>query len=240
MILQERFLSALNNIDLNLTETQKEKFFRYYTMICEWNEKMNLTNLTEVDDFVVKHLLDCAMVWQNAWNEKNLRVMDMGAGAGFPSIVLKILHEEIDLVMVDALQKRIHFLENVVQELSLQKCQCIHSRAEDLAKMEEYRESFDVVTARAVAKLPVLAEYCLPFVKIGGVFVAMKGAKFEEEFDEAKRALKILGANENRTELKRVKLKNLDDVRGIFYIPKEKSTPKKYPRKSGLPKKNPL
>ena len=167
-----------------------------------------------------------------------MSVIDVGTGAGFPGLPLKILCPSLKVTLLDSLNKRVKFLETVVSELGLRDIVCVHARAEEAARQKQYREKFDAVVSRAVARLPILAEYDLPFVRVGGFFAAMKGAKYEEEAEEAKKAVKLLGGGE--TVLREIKLPGLEDKRGIIYIRKEKKTPSVYPRKAGTPEKNPI
>jgi len=234
----EILFESAKNFSLILSDRQLEQFEIFYRRIIEWNEKINLTAITEEKDFAVKHIVDSL----SAWDEKIFsgvgKVIDVGTGAGFPGIPLKIFKPELEIILLDSLAKRVNFLQEVVAELKLQGVTCLHGRAEDLAGQKNFREQFDLATSRAVARLNVLAEYCLPFVKVGGVFAALKGKKFSEEIAEAVAAVKILGGGEINFAEK--KLPDFPDVRAVVYIDKIKATPKKYPRKAGTPLKNPL
>lgn len=224
--------------NLNLSARQFEQFEFFYRAVISWNEKINLTALTNAEDFAVKHVIDSLTVWDENKFAGVGKVIDVGTGAGFPGIPLKIFKPEIEIVLLDSLDKRVKFLKSVVAELNLSGVECIHGRAEDLAHDKNFRERFDLVTARAVARLSVIAEYCLPFAKVGGTFAAMKGKNFREEIAEAGAAVKILGGGEIQSVEKN--LPNLPDIRAVIYVDKKKSTPKNFPRKAGVPAKNPL
>lgn len=224
--------------NLNLSARQLEQFEIFYRAVISWNEKINLTALTDAEDFAVKHVIDSLTVWDENKFAGVGKVIDVGTGAGFPGIPLKIFRPEIEIVLLDSLDKRVKFLKSVVAELNLSGVECIHGRAEDLAHDKNFRERFDLVTARAVARLSVIAEYCLPFAKVGGTFAAMKGKNFREEIAEAEHAVKILGGGEIQSVEKN--LPNLPDIRAVIYVDKKKSTPKNFPRKAGVPAKNPL
>lgn len=220
---------ALANVGLD--DAQLDKFEEFYRLVVEQNRVMNLTAITEPQEFAIKHIIDSL----SAWDEELLRgerVADIGTGAGFPAIPLKIFRPRLRFTLIDSLNKRVEFLRRVVTTLELDGVEVIHGRAEDLAKQKDFREQFDVVTARAVARLNILAEYCLPFVKVGGKFIALKGKAFREELDEAQAAIKILGGG--RFIVREVKLPTLDDKRAVIYIDKAKPTPDKFPRRENL------
>ena len=224
-----------NMLDIELSEKEIDLFYQYMKLLLEWNTKMNLTAITEEKDVILKHFIDSISI-EKYLQGKN-RIMDIGTGAGFPGIPLKILNQEKEFILVDSLNKRIQFLEEVKKELVLNNLELIHSRVEDLAKNSNYRESADVAVSRAVANLRVLVEYMLPFVKKEGIVICMKGPNIEEEIEEAKNAIEILGG----------KIVNIDNIqlpesleRNIVIIKKVKDTPSKYPRKAGTPVKQPL
>lgn len=223
---------------LPLSETQLAQFQRYYELLLEWNEKMNLTAITEPREFAVKHIVDSLSACDAALFTDGARVIDIGTGAGFPGIPLKVFRPSIRLTLLDSLQKRIVFLREAVSALGLSETECVHARAEDAARQKACRERFDVAVSRAVARLAVLAEYALPFVRVGGSFLALKGAKYREEAQEAKAALRLLGGG--TPELRSVKLPGLDDIRAVIRIEKLRPTPGAYPRKAGTPEKKPL
>ena len=235
----KKFLSeSAEKINLNLSKVQIEKFELFYRRVIEWNEKINLTAITDEKEFVIKHIIDSLTVWDEKIFAQVEKVIDVGTGAGFPGIPLKIFSPGIEMTLLDSLSKRIEFLKRTVEELELKKVECFHGRAEDFARQKVFRERFDLATSRAVARLNVLSEYCLPFVKIGGNFAASKGKNFSEEVEEAKNAIKILGGGEIKI-AKKI-LPDLPDVRAVIYVEKNFPTPKKFPRKAGTPVKNPL
>ena len=238
MSFAEILKNAAEEYGISLSETQLQQFDRYQELLVEWNQKMNLTALTEPKDVAIKHMIDSVSVYDEKWFSEGMSVIDVGTGAGFPGLPLKILCPSLKVTLLDSLNKRVKFLETVVSELGLSDIVCVHARAEEAARQKQYREKFDAVVSRAVARLPILAEYDLPFVRVGGFFAAMKGAKYEEEAEEAKKAVKLLGGVE--PVLREIKLPGLEDKRGIIYIRKEKKTPSVYPRKAGTPEKNPI
>lgn len=229
---------AAEEFGVELTEKQLQQFDRYFELLVEWNEKMNLTAITEPQEVAIKHMIDSLSAWDDERLKNVKSMIDVGTGAGFPGIPLKIYKPELKLTLLDSLNKRVKFLQTVVDELGLENVECIHARAEEGARNPKLREKFDLAVSRAVARLPVLAEYCLPFVKVGGVFAALKGMKFAEEAAEAEKALKVLGGAV--AESVELRLPNLDDKRAVIYAVKKKATPKQYPRKAGTPDKNPL
>ena len=226
----------LNKIDLNISERQMDEFYLYMKLLIEWNEKINLTAIIEPNEIILKHFVDCATILPLVG--ENRKVLDMGTGAGFPGIPLKILKKEIDITLVDSLNKRIQYLDEVINELKLEDIHTIHSRAEDLARNKIYREKFDVVVSRAVANLSTLLEYTLPFVRVGGQCICMKGPNVEEEITNAEKALNILGGTIKNTIS--LTLPDSDNQRTIIVIEKNKSTPNQYPRKAGKPSKEPI
>lgn len=238
MSFAEILKKAAEEYGISLSETQLQQFDRYQELLVEWNQKMNLTALTEPKDVAIKHMIDSVSVYDEKWFSEGMSVIDVGTGAGFPGLPLKILCPSLKVTLLDSLNKRVKFLETVVSELGLSDIVCVHARAEEAARQKQYREKFDAVVSRAVARLPILAEYDLPFVRVGGFFAAMKGAKYEEEAEEAKKAVKLLGGG--APVLREIKLPGLEDKRGIIYIRKEKKTPSVYPRKAGTPEKNPI
>ncbi|MBP5199689.1 MAG: 16S rRNA (guanine(527)-N(7))-methyltransferase RsmG [Schwartzia sp.] len=221
-----------------LTEEQAEQFSLYYSLLMEWNGKMNLTAITEPREVAAKHIVDSLSAFDGTLFREGVQVIDVGTGAGFPGLALKIYFPSMELVLLDSLQKRVTFLEAVVSALGLSGVVCVHGRAEEAARQKEFRERFDLALARAVARLPVLAEYTLPFVRVGGAVLALKGARYAEEMAEAEQAAKILGGG--KPSAKAVKLPGLDDGRAVVRIDKVRPTPKAYPRKAGMPEKKPL
>ena len=220
-----------------LSEKNEEKFSAYTRLLLEWNKKINLTSVTDEKEIIIKHYLD-SLSLGSAVDLKGKTLIDVGTGAGFPGIPLKILREDLAVTLLDSLEKRVRFLNEVIGCLSLDGIEAIHGRAEDYGVKQEYREKYDYATARAVAELSVLCEYCLPFVKPGGLFIAMKGPSAETELQEAGKAISILGGR--LEDVKKLVLPFSDYERTIILIRKCRHTPAGYPRKSGKPTKSPL
>ncbi|WP_407855139.1 16S rRNA (guanine(527)-N(7))-methyltransferase RsmG [Enterococcus hailinensis] len=233
----EEFQVELEKLGLPLSEFQMEQFATYFELLVEWNQKMNLTAITELQEVYLKHFYDSITLAFSDTFEPQGKLCDVGSGAGFPSIPLKIIFPDLEITIVDSLNKRITFLSTLVEALELKGVSLYHDRAETFGQNKEYRESFDFVTARAVARLNVLTELCVPLVKRDGYFFALKAAKSDEELVEAKPAIALLGGKLIQAE--DVSLPN-GDTRHIITIQKKKETPKKYPRKPGLPNKQPL
>ncbi|MBU8905764.1 16S rRNA (guanine(527)-N(7))-methyltransferase RsmG [Desertibacillus haloalkaliphilus] len=236
---KQQFTTLLEEKGISLSSFQLEQFERYYQLLVEWNNKMNLTAITDEDEVYLKHFYDSisAAFYYDHMNEP-LKVVDVGAGAGFPSIPLKICFPQLNVSIVDSLKKRIGFLEHLAAELELTNCSFYHDRAETFAQNKKHRESYDLVIARAVARMPVLTELCLPLAKVDGDLLAMKGADATEELKEATRAIGLLGGEvigDNQ-----FKLPIEESERHIILIHKNEKTPKKYPRKPGTPNKQPL
>ena len=223
---------------VNLRDEQLKQFQKFYDLVIDWNTKINLTAITDEKEFAIKHVMDSLTLWDEEKFANVKKILDVGTGAGFPAIPIKIFKPNVEIVLLDSLSKRVEFLKKVAAELNLENVTCVHWRAEDLARQNNFRESFDLVTARAVARLNIIAEYCLPFVKIGGTFAALKGRQFLEEVAEAENAVKILGGGKIIC-VEKI-LPEIPDSRAVIYIDKKKSTPKNYPRKAGIPTKNPL
>lgn len=221
-----------------LTQYQKEQFDKYYEMLREWNKVMNLTGITEYEEVILKHFTDSLTIVRIKDMSKINTVIDVGTGAGFPGIPIKIAYPHIKLVLLDSLNKRINFLNAVINETALENVTTLHGRAEDYAKKEEYREKFDLCVSRAVANLSTLSEYCLPYVKISGSFISYKSVASDEEIEQAGTALKLLGGEVVKNE--KFMLPDSDIGRALIEIKKKKNTPKKYPRKAGMPSKDPL
>ena len=232
----EKFRRGLENLKLELTDKQIEQFLKYYEMLIEKNKVMNLTAITEYDEVIEKHFLDSISLCQVYDLSKPVKILDMGTGAGFPGVPLKIAFPEVEITLADSLNKRIKFLDEVVAELGLEKVTTVHARAEELARNKEHRENYDLVVSRAVANLSTLGEYCIPFVKMGGNFISYKSGEIDEEVNAAGKAIKILGG-----EIKDIYKFDLSDQKRSFVtIEKIKTTPKTYPRKAGTPSKEPL
>ncbi|WP_196593512.1 16S rRNA (guanine(527)-N(7))-methyltransferase RsmG [Pectinatus sottacetonis] len=224
--------------DLELNNDQLEKFNIYYNVLIEWNKKMNLTAITAPVDVAVKHMIDSLSVCDDEIIKTDSKIIDIGTGAGFPGIPLKIKYPHIKLTLLDSLNKRIKFLQNAVEAIGFTDIEFIHGRAEEIARQKKYREKYDISLSRAVARMPILCEYALPFVKQGGFFAALKGKVYKEEIEEAKNALNVLGGKIYK--VKSVSLPGIEDVRAIIYINKINVTPALYPRKAGTPERNPL
>lgn len=215
-----------------------ERFDHYRELLVTWNKVMNLTSIVEKDEVEIKHFLDSIACITDELPNENIKVIDVGTGAGFPGLPIKILYDNIHLTLLDSLNKRINFLEEVVDKLNLDHVECIHGRAEDFGKDEDYREKYDVTVSRAVADLAVLAEYCLPFVKVGGYFISQKSKKVKDEIISAEKALETLGGKVEK--IVQVNVPYLEAERYLVVIKKVKETPDKYPRRSGMPLKKPL
>lgn len=232
------FEELLEKQKLTLTEQQRNQFAIYYDMLVQWNEKMNLTSITEKKQVYLKHFYDSISLSFFVPLNDVVTLADIGSGAGFPSIPLKIIYPHLRVTIIDSLNKRIQFLQALVEKLELVDVDCVHSRAEDAGRNELYREQFDLVTARAVARLNVLNELCLPFVKREGLFVAMKGAQGLEELEEASRSIREL--NSEHVDSFNFSLPKEESLRYIILIKKTNKISKKYPRKAGVPGKNPI
>ena len=236
---ETEFRNALKDQGIELSEKQIGQFNTYYKMLVEWNEKINLTAVTEQEEVYLKHFYDSITPLFYADIEEGASLCDVGAGAGFPSIPIKIIRPDLKITIVDSLNKRINFLNELTAVLGLDKIHLVHDRAETFGSHNaEARHMFDVVTARAVAQLNVLSELCLPLVRTGGQFIVMKGKKGQEELDESKFALDLLGGE--LTKVHQLSLPKEESDRYIMIIDKKRKTPKKYPRKPGTPNKSPL
>lgn len=233
---KEDLLKVFGEYGITITDTQVKQFELYYKLVLEWNEKFNLTSILEQHDVIIKHFLDSVLICEHL--KENAKLIDIGAGAGFPSVPIKILRPDIEIVMVDGLNKRITFLNEVITKLGLKNATAIHERCELLAHKPEFREKFDYCVARAVAETNVLSEYCLPFVKLFGYMVAYKSRSANEELEKAKSAIEVLGGK--LTDVKNYKLKEIDAERNLIFIQKKFKTPAKYPRGQNKPKLNPL
>lgn len=233
-ILEDR-LSAWN---IALNDVQLKQFDRFYEILLEWNKVMNLTGITEYQEVVEKHFLDSLSIVTIMDMNQIEYVIDVGTGAGFPGIPLKIVFPDLNIVLLDSLNKRIRFLDYVIEELKLNGIRTIHGRAEDYARESKYREKFELCVSRAVANLASLSEYCIPYVKVGGNFISYKSGDIENEISEGERAIKILGGKVDQ--MKKFILPGTDIQRSFVIIKKMKNTQNKYPRKAGIPTKEPL
>jgi len=231
-------LDKVSELSVELSEKQVEQFIKFYEMLVEWNKVMNLTGITEYEEVVEKHFVDSLSIVKAVDIMNVNTVIDIGTGAGFPGIPLKIAFPHLKITLLDSLNKRIKFLNAVIDELGLEDIYTIHGRAEDFAKQEAYREKYDLCVSRAVANLSTLSEYCLPYVNVDGMFVPYKSGDIEDELNNSKKAVNILGGKIEKTI--KFELPGTDIGRSFVKIKKIKNTAKKYPRKAGLPSKEPL
>ena len=234
----DRFKEGLTDLNISLSEEQLSKFIKYYELLIEKNQVMNLTAITDFDEVVQKHFLDSLSLVKVLEERPVGRILDIGTGAGFPGIPIKIAFPDCSVTLVDSVNKKIGFIQEVVQELGLHNVDAIHGRVEDLGHNVSHREQYDFVVSRAVAALPALVEYCLPFVKIGGAFLSYKSIKVDEELSAGKKAIQILGGRLKKDV--RFQLPGTEIERAFLLIEKEKPCPKKYPRKAGTPTKTPI
>ena len=232
------FETKLSALGITLTEEQKQQFDKFYELLVEWNKVMNLTGITEYEEVNEKHFVDSVSLVKAIDINKVETVIDIGTGAGFPGIPLKIAFPHLKVVLLDSLNKRINFLNTVIGELGLKDISTIHGRAEDFAKKPEYREQFDLCVSRAVANLSTLSEYCIPYINKGGMFVPYKSGEIDQEVEQAKKAVHILGGK--LEDVVKFQLPGSEIGRSFVKIQKVQNTAKKYPRKAGLPSKEPL
>lgn len=229
----EKYLAKMN---ISLLKEQYGQFYAYMELLIEWNEKMNLTAITDPKEIILKHFVDSLTIAKYVKEDKS--IIDMGTGAGFPGIPIKIYRKDVKVVLADSLNKRIKFLDEVIDKLKLENVETIHCRAEELGKNKQYREKFDYATSRAVANLSTLSEYLMPFVKLNGKCIFMKIIEVEEELEKAKKAIKTLGGKIEKVD--KFEIPESDLGRSIIIVKKEKITPSKFPRKPGTPTKEPL
>ena len=232
------FEEKLSQIGITLSDKQKEQFDKFYELLVEWNKVINLTGITEYEEVNEKHFVDSLSIVKVIDMNTVETVIDIGTGAGFPGIPLKIAFPHIKVVLLDSLNKRINFLNTVIKELGLENIETIHGRAEDFAKQPEYREQFDLCVSRAVANLATLSEYCIPYVKKDGMFVPYKSGEIDEEVEQSKKAIHVLGGKLDK--VIKFQLPGTEIGRSFVKISKVQNTAKKYPRKAGLPSKEPI
>jgi len=233
---KEELLQKSKIINVELNDNQINQFYDYMKMIQEWNEKINLTAILEPKEMILKHFIDSMSILKSI--KENDKIVDIGTGAGFPGLPIKISKPDTEIVLLDSLNKRIKFLDEVIESLKLKNIKTIHSRAEEFGLNGVYRENFDVAVSRAVAPMNILLEYLIPTVKVGGICICMKGPEIDEEIEKSKRALEILGGKIEKIE--KIDLVNSGNRRTIITIRKIKKTPNKYPRKAGMPSKAPI
>lgn len=231
-----KFRNSMNSIGIELMDSQLNAFEIYYDMLIDRNKVINLTAITEFDEVMDKHFLDSVYLFRSIELKADYKLIDIGTGAGFPGIPLKIVFPELKITLLDSLNKRVGFLNDVIDELNLNDIEAIHGRAEDIARDKAYRASYDIAVSRAVANLSTLSEYCLPFVKIGGKFVSYKSGDCADEVDNAKSAIHLLGGKINKID----EFSYSNNSRSFIVIDKVMNTSNKYPRKAGLPSKKPL
>jgi 16S rRNA (guanine527-N7)-methyltransferase len=233
-----RLQSALQELNINVTPEAIDKLELLKNLLLEWNEKINLTAITAPEEVDIKHFVDSATCLVTGYIKEDANIIDVGTGAGFPGVPIKILNENLSMTLLDSLNKRIKYLEDVISKLNLKNVTLVHSRAEDGGANKLYREKYDIALSRAVAAMNVLCEYCLPLVKVGGYFICQKGPSYKEELDNAANAIKILGGRVQ--EVKSYKLPGSEITHYIIIIEKIKETPTKYPRKAGKPASEPI
>ncbi|MCS4454035.1 16S rRNA (guanine(527)-N(7))-methyltransferase RsmG [Clostridium botulinum] len=227
--------SACNDVNLDFNDKKYNQLISYKNLIQEWNKKINLTAIVEDDEIIKKHFIDCIKIFKSSPIGEAKSLIDIGTGAGFPGIPIKILKEDIEITLLDSLQKRINFLNTVIGELQLKNIQCLHGRAEDYAQEIQHRQKYDIAVSRAVANLAVLSEFCIPFVEKGGYFIAMKGPSVEEEITAATKSIEILGGKIE--DIIKIDIEDTDLKHNLVIIKKVKETGKRYPRKPGIIKK---
>lgn len=229
---------AAQEYGLALTEQQLEAFTIYYQLLLEWNERINLTAIIDPKEVAVKHMVDSLSCYDAKFIPAGARIIDVGTGAGFPGIPLKVFQPDLKLTLLDSLNKRLNFLKAVTDAIAFKNVELVHARAEEGGRRKDLRENYQVALSRAVARLNILCELCLPFVAVGGYFIALKGAQYEQEMSEAKTALAALGGE--IVKVAPIKLPFIDDSRAVIYIKKVRPTPNIYPRRPGTPEKKPL
>ncbi len=239
-IFLDQMSAGLDELGISLDIQQMKQFYHYYELLVEWNKVMNLTAITELEEVISKHFLDSLSLIKavNFSENDSMRMIDIGTGAGFPGIPLKIAFPELEITLLDSLNKRVKFLDTVIDQLCLKKISTIHGRAEDFGRDVKYREQYDYCVSRAVANISTLSEYCLPFVKVGGSFIPYKSGKIDEELETGKKAISVLGGEIQS--VVRFGLIGAEGDRTLVVIKKIEKTAKKYPRKAGMPSKEPI
>ena len=237
MDLKKLLIEGSKQIDVNIDENKANKFLKYKDLLLDWNEKVNLTAIIDEEEVIVKHFIDSLSLLKFK-DLSNKRIIDVGTGAGFPGLPLRIADESIELTLLDSLNKRINFLREVEVQLGLENVELVHGRAEDFGVDSNYREEFDISLSRAVANIATLSEYCLPFVKVGGYFISLKGPEVDDELIDGQKAIGVLGGEVE--EIKKITLPFTDITHSIVFIKKIKQTPTIYPRKAGKPSKDPI
>lgn len=235
---KELLINGIKELGIEITNRQVEQFLKYYEMLVETNKVMNLTSIVDLDEVIVKHFIDSLLVVKTIDMNKFNTMIDVGTGAGFPGIPLKIMFPNLKVVLLDSLNKRLKFLDSIIDELQLTDISTVHGRAEDIGKDIEYREKFDVCVSRAVANLSTLSEYCIPFISVGGEFISYKSEFSEEEKRGAEKAINLLGGSIKKSVI--VELPYSEINRSFIFIDKKNKTPNKYPRKAGVPSKKPI
>ena len=230
--------NGFRELNIRINKKSIDELLLFRDMLLEWNKKINLTSITDNEEIFIKHFFDSATCMATGYIKDGFEVVDIGTGAGFPGLVLKVLNKKMNITLLDSLRKRTNYLENIVINLGLKNVEIIHGRAEEYGNKEDYREKYDIALSRAVASINVLLEYCLPYIREGGYFLCQKGPKFKDELKEAEKALKVLGGEIN--EVKEFILPGSDIKRNIIVIKKIYKTPAKYPRKAGKPSSNPI
>ncbi len=235
---KELLKKGITEFNIDVDEKMIDDFSMYREILVEWNQKMNLTGIEDEKEVFIKHFLDSVSIFKNGYIKDNMKVIDVGTGAGFPGLPMKIAKRSLDVTLLDSLNKRINFLQEVCKKIYIDDVEFIHGRAEDFGQDENYREQYDIATARAVAGLPVLMEFCVPFVKVGGYFICLKGPNADLELEESKKAMETLGVK--FIEKIDIKLPEIELNHNILVFEKIQNTPSKYPRKAGKPSKSPI
>ena len=235
---KELLKKGITEFNIDVDEKMIDDFSIYREILVEWNQKMNLTGIEDEKEVFIKHFLDSVSIFKNGYIKDNMKVIDVGTGAGFPGLPMKIAKRSLDVTLLDSLNKRINFLQEVCKKIYIDDVEFIHGRAEDFGQDENYREQYDIATARAVAGLPVLMEFCVPFVKVGGYFICLKGPNADLELEESKKAMETFGVK--FIEKIDIKLPEIELNHNILVFEKIQNTPSKYPRKAGKPSKSPI